>query len=206
VKILSLDCATACGWATNALGGVESGVELFLNPRGASSGWRFLKFRQWLTDLLDRTQPEVVLYEQPLIGPMRSSTVAEVAFGMVTRVEELCTERGIEYRPVHNALLKRYATGKGNADKVAMIVAAQERFGKQNLEHDEAEALMLLAWGLDGFPEPEATKPKNGRSGAGGAKTRAARLNASESPPRPPSVDATAPPVVAAGGGKGGRR
>lgn len=161
MKTLTLDCATRTGWATNAGGGVESGYQDFPIPRGASIGTRWIHFRTWLADLLDRTQPDLVIFEQPFVGTMKSGTAAEVAYGMVTRVQEIAESRKIDYRPVHNAVLKRFATGKGNAKKPAMMAAATARFGRTIADDNEADALLMLAWADAGMPEQEpAKKPR----------------------------------------------
>jgi crossover junction endodeoxyribonuclease RuvC len=44
--------------------------------------------------------------------------------------------------------LKKFATDRGNAKKVEMVIAARERFGYQGTDDNEAEALMLRAMGL----------------------------------------------------------
>lgn len=52
------------------------------------------------------------------------------------------------------ATLKTYATGKGNADKVQMVVAARDRLGYEGTNDNEADAMWLnaLAYHLAGQP------------------------------------------------------
>lgn len=167
LRILALDCATATGWATNCFLSVESGVRRFDLKRGESPGMRWIEFRRWLGVMLScDPAPQVVVFEQPFIGPMRSGTVAEIAYGMATRVQEMCADAGIEFRPVHNAIVKAHATGKGNAGKPEMLAAAAQRWGRPELTDDnEADALCILAWALDGFPEREKkARPKKARA------------------------------------------
>lgn len=159
MKILALDCATKTGWAMNCAGGTESGVQAFELRRGNSPGMRFLEFRRWLLDLVRTYQPDVLVYEQ---AHHRGGATTELCVGMVTRVMEIAAEAGLEYRGVHTATLKSYACGKGNADKAAMIQAAMDRFGprwtNRALDDNEADALCLLAWAEDGFPEGPGAK------------------------------------------------
>ena len=50
---------------------------------------------------------------------------------------------GIPFVNVQPATLKKYATGKGNAPKDAMIAAAIRRFGFAGCENNEADAYLL---------------------------------------------------------------
>jgi len=49
---------------------------------------------------------------------------------------------------VQPSALKRFATGKGNAKKEDMLVAAVKRLGYQGSDHNEADALFLLHMAL----------------------------------------------------------
>lgn len=147
MKILALDCATRTGWAVLMDGAVESGVQVFDVRRGESRGMRFLRFRAWLNQMLDQVKPEVLIFEQ---AHHRGGAATEVGVGLATRVMELACEREIEYQTVHTGTLKKFATGKGNAGKPAMIAAAKERFPTQVVEDDnQADALLILAWAMN---------------------------------------------------------
>lgn len=56
--------------------------------------------------------------------------------------------RGIPYEGVPVGTIKRFATGKGNANKAAMIEAIRQR-GFSPADDNEADALALLLWALD---------------------------------------------------------
>jgi Holliday junction resolvasome RuvABC endonuclease subunit len=161
LRLLTLDCATHTGWATNALGGVESGVQAFELRRGASPGMRYIEFRGWLDRLLTALRPEVVVYEKPIRAQV-SAVQAELAYGFSTRVQEVCTAQAVDYRSVAVSTLKKWATGNGGAGKEQMKAAASERFGRPISDDNEADALLLLAWAAAGFPEaaPARTRKK----------------------------------------------
>lgn len=63
-------------------------------------------------------------------------------------VLELLFAFGIEFVEVSPSTLKLYATGKGNADKAAMVSAALGAGGLPRND-DEADAFWLRAWGID---------------------------------------------------------
>jgi len=135
VRILALDTGTNCGWACDAPGGIESGVDRFDVRRGESPGTRYLKFRKWLWDKIQAVKPHLVFYEQT---HNRGGAATEVAAGFVTRIQELqaayneMLPKGsldrMEFGNVHSATLKKFATGRGNAQKDDMIDAALKKW------------------------------------------------------------------------------
>lgn len=71
---------------------------------------------------------------------------------------------GVPYVLITPASLKKWATGKGNADKVAMAVAALKRFGREFPNDNEADAWLLRAMALDAFGCPLAPMPAVNRT------------------------------------------
>ena len=153
MRILALDLGTKTGWVLDA-GFIEHGIQIFDVKRGESPGFRYLRFNRWLEELVLTTilnhgkkkepviQPRVdlVVYEQT---HHRGGAATEVAAGFATRVQEFCARYKIEHAAVHSKTLKKFATGKGNADKSAMIEAARQKLGYQGNSDDEADALWL---------------------------------------------------------------
>ena len=155
--ILALDLGTRCGWAMAAptfAGSIEhrlleSGVQIFDVKRGESPGMRYLRFRRWLEDITP-SDCSLIAYEN---FHMRGGAATEIAAGLVTRVQELCALRGIQHAAVHSASLKKFATGRGNADKAAMLAAVAQRW-KAVESDDEADAIAVLYWALAEFAAP----------------------------------------------------
>ena len=59
-----------------------------------------------------------------------------------------CEERANADQGVPVGTIKRYATGRGNANKAAMIAAMRAR-GFAPADDNEADALALLLWATD---------------------------------------------------------
>ena len=158
-RVLALDVASCTGWATNCLGGhVEAGTQEFGLRRGESAGMRYRRFRLWLQEQFAELQPEVVAYEAP-VAHHSGAHAAELAYALISRVQEECETAALDCVGLAPSALKRYATGKGVAEKGAMVEAARERFPSLAVEdHNAADALLLLAWALDGFPEAAPAK------------------------------------------------
>ncbi|MDX3074590.1 hypothetical protein [Streptomyces sp. MI02-7b] len=64
----------------------------------------------------------------------------------------------------------KYATGKGNARKAAVLDAAQRRYGAVCATDDEADALVLRAMGLDWLGQPLTEVPEGHRAALGGCQ------------------------------------
>lgn len=155
-RILALDCATVTGWAWEVNGQVEYGRATFgpnLRP-----GERFAAFRAWLMSHLNGVTPNVVAVEGPISRHFSHDT-ARLAYGWNALVLVEAHLRDIPVREVSPTTLKKFATGKGTASKDAMKEAAVRRFLQgchpdrmAGLDHNEADALLVLAWARAGFP------------------------------------------------------
>lgn len=142
--ILAIDPGTHCGYAfTEAKDNhVNSGV-LDLSPmRHEGGGMRFLRFRRWLQEI----GPSEVYYEE--VAAHKGTAAAHVYGGLVATLQSYCEERSIPYRGVPVGTVKKHATGKGNANKDAMIAAAKEKLGYEGNDDNEADALWILDYAL----------------------------------------------------------
>jgi Holliday junction resolvasome RuvABC endonuclease subunit len=59
-----------------------------------------------------------------------------------------CDHYGIPYQGVPVGTIKRHVTGKGNADKAAVIAAIRTR-GFNPTDDNEADALAILLWATE---------------------------------------------------------
>ena len=161
--ILALDFATSTGWAArDRYGMITYGAQTFRLGRGESQGMRFLRLRAWLQELstLLRLRPNDGFAERPTYGPgllawekphHRGGAATELCVGMRTIAIAHAAAQRLDHTEVHTASLKMHATGKGNAGKAAMIIAAQKRWDLVVgvLREDEADALCVLSWAAD---------------------------------------------------------
>lgn len=105
---------------------------------------RFLRFSQWL-DSLDK--PGTVYFEE--VRRHRGVDAAHCYGGLMATLTAWCEARKIPYQGVPVGEIKRHATGKGNADKAAMIAAARGK-GFQPADDNEADAIAILLLKLEG--------------------------------------------------------
>lgn len=135
MKILALDIATNTGWKTETASGVWN-----LKPnRGESEGMRVVRFKSKVKELIDLEGITLVSYERPA-GMHKSSIM--VASEMVGVLKDLCISKGVELACYSATEIKKFATGKGNANKEAMIEAAQA-LGYNPIDDNEADSIFL---------------------------------------------------------------
>ena len=136
-KILALDIATKTGWATNT----SSGTWELKPNRGESEGMRVVRFKAKVKEIITLEGIDLVVYERPA-GMHKSSIM--VASEMVGVLKDLCEELKIDYAAYSASEIKKFATGKGNANKEAMVSAAVNHFSIPIMDDNHADALWLL--------------------------------------------------------------
>jgi Holliday junction resolvasome RuvABC endonuclease subunit len=143
MNILALDCATRTGWATLINGAIESGVQDFSKRRGESNGMMFLRFRAWLHQSFDMAgmKMDVIAYEQ---AHHRGGAAVEICVNLTGRAQEFAASIGAETIAPHTATIKKFVTGRGNADKDAMVAWFKRETGRDAIDDNEADALAIL--------------------------------------------------------------
>ena len=152
--VLALDLGTTTGWALRSTdGGITSGTMTFKPTRFEGGGMRFLRFRGWLAEVaaLSGCLARVVFEE---VRAHAGTDAAHIYGGFLGTLTAWCEEHDVPYEGVPVGTIKRYATGKGNADKAKMVAAIQAR-GFRPVDDNEADAIALLLW---------ATEPAGGRA------------------------------------------
>lgn len=188
MRVIGLDFGTTTGWAYTDTGQVDpllSGEWKLENKGFDGAGMRFLRFEARLRDLIKKAPgygelaPIVVDQDDPLIwlgsaevaiiyesAPPRrpaqaTGTAATRLFGGFMAVtQRLGEDLGIPYAGVTVSQVKRTATGKGNAAKELLAIAALERWKVPipSEEHNRVDALWILQTGLDDL-KPEGWAP-----------------------------------------------
>lgn len=146
--VLALDLGTTTGWALRSGdGAITSGIMTFRPSRFEGGGMRFLRFRAWLTEVTHLAgELSQIAFEE--VRAHAGTDAAHLYGGFLAHLSAWCEERDIAYQGVPVGTVKRYATGKGNADKAAMIAAMRAR-GFAPADDNEADALALLLWATD---------------------------------------------------------
>jgi hypothetical protein len=145
--ILALDLGQKTGWAVrNADGAIASGTAEFKPGRFEGGGMVFLRFRAWLQDVDETAGGISAVYFEEV--RFHAGVAAAHAYGgYLAHLTAWAEMNKIPYRGVPVGTIKRHVTGRGNADKAAVIAGVQ-RLGFHPADDNEADALALLDWAL----------------------------------------------------------
>ncbi|KPH63055.1 hypothetical protein ADT71_13880 [Novosphingobium sp. ST904] len=145
--MLALDLGTSAGWALRTSDDfISSGTVSFRHTRFDGGGMRFLRFRRWLEELDIGAGPiEAVYFEE--VRRHVGTDAAHVYGGLLAVLTAWCEEHLIAYQGVPVGTIKRYITGKGNADKAAVINAVR-KVGFFPVDDNEADAIAILLWAI----------------------------------------------------------
>jgi hypothetical protein len=158
--ILALDLGTTTGWALRTADGrIASGTQSFRPGRYEGGGMRFLRFRRWLAETKAAADGIAEVHFEEVRRHI-GVDAAHAYGGFLATLTAWCEHHQIPYRGVPVGTIKKHATGRGNADKEAMLAAARTR-GHQPSDDNEADALALLYLTLDeGAVVPGASAEK----------------------------------------------
>ena len=137
-KILALDTATHCGYAINR---ELYGVWDLTPKRDESAGMRLIRFRAKLIEIIESEHINLVVFERPG-GQYKGAII--VHSELQGQIKVVCEDHKVQYRAYSSQEIKKFATGKGNCGKPAMIEAAQKKLGYTGENDNEADALWLL--------------------------------------------------------------
>jgi hypothetical protein len=146
--ILALDLGTTTGWAIRLVGGaIESGTTSFRPSRYDGGGMRYLRFRGWLDSIAVHSAGVAAVYFEEVRRHI-GTDAAHLYGGFLATLTAWCEQREIPYEGVPVGSIKRHITGKGNADKHAVIEAVRAR-GYRPTDDNEADAIAILLWAID---------------------------------------------------------
>lgn len=148
ITVLCLDLGTKSGWALRSSDRVvSSGTAEFKHDRYQGGGMRFLKFKQWLNQMLSAVdQIDAIYFEE--VRRHLGVDAAHAYGGFLAHLTAWCEQHGIAYEGVPVGTIKRHVTGKGNANK-AKVIQAVRQLGYYPTDDNEADALALLHWVID---------------------------------------------------------
>lgn len=155
MKILALDIATKTGWAVGCAEG-QSGVWDLGAKKKESRDIRLMNLRVCLSDLDHKHGPfDLIAFEALYMQHFHTAiTLAELR-GMVKYWAVLNGLRILD-PPVAPATIKKHATGRGNATKMQVQLAARKRWPHLKIvSDDQSDALMLWDYTRSKIEEEE---------------------------------------------------
>lgn len=147
-SILSMDLGTTTGWALLTLSdSIVSGTISFKPQRFEGGGMRYLRFKKWLDEILGTNGNISAVYFEEVRRHM-GVDAAHAYGGFMAHLTAWCETHSIPYQGVPVGTIKRHATGKGNANKDAVIASVLRR-GHRPKDDNEADAIAILYWAID---------------------------------------------------------
>lgn len=143
--ILAIDIGTTTGWARSSRAGtIASGSEKFQPGCMEKPGHRWLKFRAFLNEQRVQAGGDIgaIYYED--VKQHAGTLAAHVYGGFLACLEMWCAANNVRLAPVGVGVVKKHWTGKGNADKLAMVETARAK-GFRPKDNNEADALAILS-------------------------------------------------------------
>lgn len=137
MKVLSLDIASVTGWAIDKN---TYGTWDFKTRKDESMGMKLIRFRAKLREVHELEKLNIIIYERPAGKHAHPMIHQSKLIGVV---EQFCEENEINYRSYSATEIKKFATGKGNANKAAMIKAAQTKYQYTGNDDNEADAIHM---------------------------------------------------------------
>lgn len=138
-RILAIDQASNCGWA---ISNEVYGVWDLTTRKDEDNGMKLIRFRNKLKEICQSEGIEVIVYER--VAGQHANAIIHAA-KLVAIIETFCKDNGLNYASFSAAEIKKFATGKGNANKEAMIKAAGN-YGYTGTDDNIADALHI--WNL----------------------------------------------------------
>lgn len=144
-NVLAIDIGTTTGWALGLRDGqLHSGSESFAARRNEGQGQRWLKFQAWLgRQAVLAGEIQAIYYE--LVLRHTAVQAAHVYGGFEAHLQAWADRNRVRLVGVPVSVIKKSATGKGNANKDAMIAAMRAR-GHRVVDDNHADALALLEY------------------------------------------------------------
>jgi Holliday junction resolvasome RuvABC endonuclease subunit len=145
MSLLALDLGTTTGWALQGKP-LLSGTWNLKPRRFDGGGMRFVRFESQLAEMHKLKRITRVAYEE--VRMHRGVDAAHIYGGLQAVLTAWCEGQKIPYEAIHYAHIKRHMTGKGNANKEAMLAAVRAK-GFAPVDDNEADAIALLLCVMD---------------------------------------------------------
>lgn len=151
MNVLGLDLSlTATGIA------LPTGATSTIRTRGSDGDRRLTHIRDTIRDLCALGGGVDLAVVEDLPTHAHAAGITGMVHGAARTA---LLDAAVPYVLIAPATLKKYATGKGNADKTAMAMAAYKRFGVEFADDNQCDAYWLRAAGLDQAGDPIVPLP-----------------------------------------------
>jgi len=146
LKILAIDPGENTGYAVNEGDKCIWGLWNFKLRRDESFGFKLLRFKSKLKEIVEIEDIELIVFERPA-GRNAAGLISHAKF--VGIIEEFGIRKKIPTKGYSPGEIKKHATGNGNAGKPLMIKKAIQKYGYKGADDNEADAICLLKLAIE---------------------------------------------------------
>ena len=144
MNILALDLGTDCGFAIYKDDGKFISGTKKLRTYKEKFGARFHEFRKWLLDIISKHGIDSVYFER--VYGHKGIEAGHCYGGFMYTLASVCYQQNIPCVSFSVQAIKKFMTGKGNANKDEIITAVKHKgFNPETDDEADAIAIMLLA-------------------------------------------------------------
>lgn len=141
MKILALDMATTTGYAFGPASN-QSGCWKLQPSRFESAGMRFLRFEKLLAETIQKESIQLIAFEE--VRAHNGIDAGHIYGGLLAVMQLVALRFNVPYKAFGVGTIKKIATGKGSANKHAMVEAAIKFFPGVHIKDDNhADALWI---------------------------------------------------------------
>lgn len=160
LTVMGLDLSLTSTGCAKITGGALGGDPWVFTIRSARKGWpRLDSMVTRIGEAVKEIDPDLIMVEAPLPRAMDGAgAYYHENAGLWWSVTHRIWRTGRPMVTIPITVLKKFGTGKGNADKTGMCLAALSRFGLE-LGADGADALWAAAAGLQHYGLPAVKLP-----------------------------------------------
>lgn len=149
MRILAIDPATSCGWCVVDGSFIASGTWDLSVRRDESSGMRLIRLRAKLNEIHKEKNVDILVFEAARHAAPKMQGALSVHAELQGVIKLWAIDNMVQFKGYSPSEIKKHATGKGNCNKNAMMVAAHNRWptvhrmGPSEWSSDEADARWL---------------------------------------------------------------
>lgn len=149
VTILALDLGTKTGYALRRRDGtLRYGTEVFTPRASWTPGQKWQRYRAWLSKTITEEAVDLIVFEDVKAHGKGAVLAAHAYGGFRAMLEMVADQHRVRLLPVGVGTIKKHWTGKGNANKDAMLAQAKARGFRPETDND-ADALAILHWAVE---------------------------------------------------------
>jgi Holliday junction resolvasome RuvABC endonuclease subunit len=147
VTVLGLDLGTKCGWAVGDRHEKIVYGTWPLAQRGDAGGIRLVRFIRHVEEITLGADVKQIVYER--VDGHKGVYAAQIYGGFKDNLLRWCEDNGMPCEGIPVGTIKKYWTGRGNADKEAMKAEALRRgYIIDKMDDNAIDALAIAHWSI----------------------------------------------------------